>query len=75
MGEEEHFYGDRQARVEEDNNDEQHLARSHVGCAEHRVQIPDEEEGRLRQTQADEDIVENWRALAKRNFFEGATNC
>jgi hypothetical protein len=37
--------------------------------------MSDEEEGRLRQTQADEDIVENWRALAKRNFFEGATNC
>jgi hypothetical protein len=56
---EKHLYGNRQARMEQHNNDEKHLAGSHVGRAEHRVQIPDEEEGRLSETQAHEDVVQN----------------
>ena len=59
MCKEEHLYGDGQSRVERNNNDEKHLAGSHVRRTEHRVQIPDEEEGRLSEAQAHEDVVEN----------------
>ena len=58
MREEQYFDGDGQTSVKRNNYNQQNLAGPYICSAEHRIQIPEQEQRRYAKPNTNEDVIE-----------------